>query len=218
MIHTVKQGETLSHIALHYGFPSIDTIYNHSDNADFKALRPNPNVIHPKDKIFIPEISPAKHPVDINKNTRFIIKRPKEALKLHLKLEEDNENTAANKEAILIVDDVKYNATIDGDGVAEWKLPKTLSRTGLVHLFIEPDDKQPTHVFEVKIGALDPVTENTGIQARLNGLGFQCGNVDNRLRDKSEDAIREFQQASNLTVDGIAGPNTQQSLEKQYGC
>jgi peptidoglycan hydrolase-like protein with peptidoglycan-binding domain len=56
------------------------------------------------------------------------------------------------------------------------------------------------------------------VQARLNALGFHCGEVDDKLRKKSEQAIKEFQTAKQLTVDGIAGPITQAELENHYGC
>jgi hypothetical protein len=218
MKHKVIQGETLSSIAKHYGFGSIDVIYNHSDNANFKSLRPNPDIIHVGDEIYIPDIFPAKYQVELNKKITFIRKRPKETLSLLLNFEEDEETQGADIEAILIVDDVEYASKSDADGLVEWKLPKTSTRTGVVKLFLEPDQNEATHAFEVKLGDLNPVSENTGIQARLNGLGFDCGRIDNKLKDKSETAIRKFQEVNGLTVDGIAGLKTQQALENKYGC
>jgi len=218
MKHKVVQGDTLCSIAKHYGFGSINEIYNHSNNSDFKALRSNPDIIHVGDEIYIPDISPAKYQVELNKKITFIRKRPKETLSLMLNFEEDEETQGADIDAILIVDDVEYTSKSDADGLVEWKLPKASTRTGIVKLFLEPDQNEATHAFEVKLGDLNPVSENTGIQARLNGLGFDCGRIDNKLKDKSEAAIRKFQEANGLTIDGIAGLNTQQALEKKYGC
>ncbi len=218
MKHKVKQGERLSSIAKYYGFGSADVIYNHSDNANFKSLRPNPDIIHVGDEICIPEINPAKYQIELNKKTTFVRKHPKETLSIMLNFEEDEETQGAGIDAILIVDDVEYTSKSDADGLVEWKLPKTSTRTGIVKLFLEPDQNEATHAFEVKLGDLNPVSENTGIQARLNGLGFDCGRIDNKLKDKSEAAIRKFQEANGLTIDGIAGLNTQQALEKKYGC
>ncbi len=218
MKHKVVQGETLSSIATRFKFSTIDTIYNHSNNSEFKALRPNPDIIHAGDELFIPETVPAKLKVELNKKVTFIIKKPKEILSLRINLEEDKDLQAANKDATLIVDDVEHSSKVDASGLVQWKLPKTSTRMGIVKLFLEPDQSEPTHAFEVKLGELNPISENTGIQARLNGLGFHCGKVDNKLKIKSNEAIRKFQQVNNLAIDGMAGPNTQQTLEKQYGC
>jgi hypothetical protein len=42
-IHIVKKGECLSSIAYHYMLPDWHIIYDHPQNAEFKAKRPNPN-------------------------------------------------------------------------------------------------------------------------------------------------------------------------------
>jgi hypothetical protein len=218
MKHKVAQGETLSSIAKCYGFSSIDIIYDHSDNSNFKALRPNPDIIHAGDEIFIPEITLAKLKVALNKKVTFVLKQPKEILSLLINFEEDEDTQGADKDAILIVDDVEYPSKSDSSGLVKWKLPKTSIRTGIVKLYLEPDQSEATHAFEVKLGELNPVSENTGIQARLNGLGFHCGNIDSKIKDKSEEAIRKFQKVNDLVIDGIAGTNTQQALENKYGC
>lgn len=56
--YTVKAGDTLSAIASRHGMRWQD-IYNHPDNAAFRAKRPNPNVIYPGDVIMIPGGAPA---------------------------------------------------------------------------------------------------------------------------------------------------------------
>ena len=60
-IHVVKHGETLSKIAKHYGAKSWQEIYNHPTNTSFRIKRPNPNLIHPGDKINIPAIGAPQH-------------------------------------------------------------------------------------------------------------------------------------------------------------
>ncbi len=53
--HIVEQGECLSSIAADYGFADYRTIYNAPENADFRAKRPNPNLIYPGDSLVIPD-------------------------------------------------------------------------------------------------------------------------------------------------------------------
>lgn len=217
MRHTVKQGETLSRIARQYGFASAQVLYDHPENQNFRQLRTNPDIIYPGDKVFIPEKTPPSFKAKTNKKTTFIVKREKEILRTRIKLEDESDDSLASQKAILAIGDQQIESQIAADGFVEWKLPKKITRHGVIRLFLDEENKV-THEIKIDLGSLDPVTEASGVQARLNALGFYCGEVDNKIKEKSEQAIKEFQTAKQLTVDGIAGPITQAELENQYGC
>jgi N-acetylmuramoyl-L-alanine amidase len=217
MRHTVKQGETLSRIARQYGFSSAQVLYDHPENQNFRQLRTNPDIIYPGDKVFIPEKTPTSFKVKTNKKTTFTVKREKEILRTRIKLEDESDDSLASQKAILAIADQQIESQIAADGFVEWKLPKKIARHGVIRLFLDEEDKV-THEIKIDLGSLDPVTESSGVQARLNALGFYCGEVDNKIKEKSEQAIKKFQTAKQLTVDGIAGPITQAELENQYGC
>ncbi len=53
------------------------------------------------------------------------------------------------------------------------------------------------------------------LQEDLASLGYYAGSVDGVYGPQTEAAVREFQAASQLTVDGIAGSNTRAVLEQQ---
>jgi len=54
------------------------------------------------------------------------------------------------------------------------------------------------------------------LQSHLKELNFYNFDVLNGLFDKeTEKAVREFQKANNLTVDGIVGPKTWAKIEKK---
>jgi N-acetylmuramoyl-L-alanine amidase len=46
------------------------------------------------------------------------------------------------------------------------------------------------------------------LQARLTDMGFNCGRVDGVFGDRTENAVREFQQSVGVKVDGKCGPAT----------
>lgn len=46
------------------------------------------------------------------------------------------------------------------------------------------------------------------LQAKLNDLGFNCGKVDGAYGNNTAAAVKAYQKANNLTVDGKAGKNT----------
>jgi len=52
----------------------------------------------------------------------------------------------------------------------------------------------------------------TNIQSRLAELGLYAGVIDGKIGDQTKEAIRQFQRSVGLTVDGIAGQNTQEKL------
>jgi len=50
------------------------------------------------------------------------------------------------------------------------------------------------------------------LQATLNSLGYNCGSVDGKFGAKTLAAVKKFQKAKGLTVDGIVGPKTWSAL------
>ena len=46
------------------------------------------------------------------------------------------------------------------------------------------------------------------LQVRLTDMGFNCGRVDGVFGDRTENAVREFQQSVGVNVDGKCGPAT----------
>ena len=52
----------------------------------------------------------------------------------------------------------------------------------------------------------------TALQEMLNGLGFESGKADGIYGPKTEAAVKRFQEANSLTVDGIAGEQTLTTL------
>jgi len=76
-IHVVKSGESLSAIAAKYGFADWHALYEHPANVKLRDARPNPNLIHPGDKIFIPDKKQNAYTVTTNKTHTFTVKAPK---------------------------------------------------------------------------------------------------------------------------------------------
>jgi peptidoglycan hydrolase-like protein with peptidoglycan-binding domain len=51
-----------------------------------------------------------------------------------------------------------------------------------------------------------------GLQRRLLALGYDAGEIDGRFGPKTEAAVKAFQEAKGLDVDGIVGPKTWDAL------
>lgn len=212
--HIVEQGEYLASIAKDYGFSDWHTIYDHPQNADLKKKRPNPNVLFPGDQLFIPDKQLKEESCATEKKHRFQIKVPKASLKIVLK--DSDGNALSNQPYTLKIAWLEFKGTTDGNGALEQKVPIGV-QTGDLHL-----DKLGID-WPLKIGHLDPIEDKgssneilSGVQARLNNLGFHCGEVDGIQGPLTESAIRAFQQNYGLTVTGTPNNATRAKLAELH--
>lgn len=60
-------------------------------------------------------------------------------------------------------------------------------------------------------------TDVVALQNKLNSIGFDCGAADGIFGKKTLAAVRLYQAAKGLEVDGIVGPQTWASLDKPSG-
>ncbi len=82
-----------------------------------------------------------------------------------------------------------------------------------------PQTKPITVKFELAIGRLNPVLEQapdaacvSGMQQRLNNIGFDAGRIDGVDDDDFKAAIRRFQRRFKITVNGQSDQPTQQAM------
>jgi peptidoglycan hydrolase-like protein with peptidoglycan-binding domain len=67
----------------------------------------------------------------------------------------------------------------------------------------------------VKVSVLKKKAKGDAVRALqgvLNAHGFDCGEVDGSFGAKTDAAVRAFQKARGLTVDGIVGEDTWTTL------
>ncbi len=215
-IHTVAQGETLTRIARQYNYSSWEALYNHPANAEFRKLRYNPHILYPGDKIVIPDIEPKKMGVSTTNLHIFCLSKPTEVFKL--KIENSLGRSWVGVRAVMDVAGKKQDVTLNEEGILEVLLPNGDESAGALDVYLDPDSEEPTHRFELQLGNLDPVEELSGVQARCNLLGFDCGVADGIMGSKTREGVKAFQEAHDLDVDGIPGPKTKAKLLEVYGC
>lgn len=56
-----------------------------------------------------------------------------------------------------------------------------------------------------------------GVQDALTKLGYDPGKVDGKDGPNTQKAVREFQAAATIKIDGIVGPETRQALVDELG-
>jgi N-acetylmuramoyl-L-alanine amidase len=215
MIHVVRPGECLSSIATSYGYRDWRIVYDHPQNAGFRAKRQNPNIILPNDEIFIPTKAEASRTCATGQTHVFRLTAARTLLRLAP--QDATWSLCPGRRFRLEVEGAPpTDGVIPDDGLIEVPIPSDAA-TGTLTVWIDeahPDGQS----WELRLGALDPVESMTGIQARLNNLGFDCGPVDGDCGPLTRAAVRAFQERHGLTIDGIPGPLTQAKLEEVHGC
>jgi Putative peptidoglycan binding domain/LysM domain len=207
MIYTVKQGDHLSQIAFQHGFRNFRTIWDDPANADLKDLRRNPNVLMPGDMLVIPDKEERRELRPTGDQHVFVIPVPK--LRLRIVFRNVNGDPLPNTDCELIVDGKKKMLKTGADGRIDEPLP-VLAKGGAVIVAGEE--------YQLKIGDLDPVEEESGQRARLANLGYYLGSGSEIDEEELRSAIEEFQCDHDLFVDGVCGPKTQKKLLDVHGC
>tara|TARA_R110001606_G_scaffold85777_1_gene194419 strand:- start:1575 stop:2171 length:597 start_codon:yes stop_codon:yes gene_type:complete len=190
------------------GFRTSKALYNHPSNAEFRALRPDPNLIYPGDKITIPPKKEKFMPLRANSLNTFVVQNEKEYFRLKVAYD-DGDDITVN---VLCIDTV-----LQSDGLIEVELNNNDALTGNVDLYLKAGETTPTKSFAVQIGNLDPIDTLSGVQGRCNMLGFNCGKVDGVMGEKTRIGVKEFQYQHELDVDGIPGPKTKAKLQQVFG-
>lgn len=205
--YIVKQGDCLSSIANKYGL-FWEKIWNHPKNAKIKEKRKDPNILYPGDVLFIPDKEEKEESAPTEQRHRFKVKGVPAMLRLQFK---HGDKPRANEPYTLQIEGKIFSGTTDGEGKIKHPLPPNAKRGKL--LLGEYQEE-----FLLEFGHLDPIEEVSGVQARLNNLGFDCGKIDGVLGPKTEAALIEFQKQYGLLDTGNIDEQTIAKLRQVYGC
>jgi hypothetical protein len=205
--HVVEQGECLSSVAARYGF-DWHTLWEDSANAELKKNRKDPNILFPGDVVVVPELKPRKENCASGALHQFVCKTTVEPLRIRFL--DDLDQPVAQKNYELVVGGRHRTGTTNGDGELVEKLPPN---TKVAQLFLG-DERQE---YQVLIGGLDPLTEISGVQARLANLGYDPGPSDGIAGPHTSQAIGAFQDDCGLDPTGKMNDDTVAALKDRHG-
>jgi len=206
--YTVQQGDCMSSIAYERGF-FWQTLWDDSSNAELKTKRKNPNVLLDGDIVHIPDLTVKQEPGATEATHKFRRKSVPE--KLRMKLLDANNKPRANLDYIIIIDGDSRRGQTDGMGELKEGIPPN-AKAGKLIL-----GGDTAHPITLNLGHLNPISEVSGLKARLVNLGFYGGPIDDNLDDATVQAIRSFQTKQGLPVTGAADDATTAQLQKLHG-
>ena len=199
----VGKGNSTFNIAKDHGF-FWRTVWNHPENAALKQERKDPSLLYEDDEIFVPE----KELKEVSKGTdaQHTFKLKGEPCKLKLQLLKLGE-PRANEDYIIEIEGKTIKGKTDGDGKIEHFIPNDATSGKLIL-------KNGKESYPLQIGELDPVEKPSGIQQRLNNLGYSCGSEDGEIGEKTKEALKKFQAEYDLETSGEADSATQAKLQE----
>lgn len=206
--YEVKQGDCISSIAYDYGF-FPETIWNHPSNAELKKKRKDLNVLMPGDVVFIPD----KRVKEIDKSTnqvhKFQVKNAPAKLNLVLKYYGE---PIKNESYKLDLDGLITTGKTDGEGKINISISPSVKQGKLT---VGEGDKEIE--YNLFLGRLDPIDEIKGFKKRLQNLGYEVGNIDNKMCDALKTAIKMFEAQYELETTGEINETNRNKLKEVYG-
>jgi N-acetylmuramoyl-L-alanine amidase len=205
--HTVSQGECLSSIAAMYGY-DVDTIWNFAGNASLKQERKSPNLLLPGDEVQLPEKELKQESGATQQRHRFRVKGVPAKLRIRV---QRNGLPIANANWKAQLGGQWQEGKTDGDGLLELTL-SPLCDAGLLRM-------EDGTEFQLLLRELDPLETVSGVQGRLNNLGYAAGPITGVVDPITEDAIKAFQaDYPPLEINGTIDSKTRDKLKEIYGC
>ena len=206
-IHHVRPGECLTSLAARYRLSDYRALHDHPQNAELKKLRKNPNILLPGDQVFVPD-EPEPKMVEIATGKLHQFKVKQKQAKLRVYLQNEDLEPYAQKRFEIRLGAVTLPGETTKEGLVEVDVPADQDRCTLAAWLFEPEDpddpdEPPDVEYELWIGHLDPVTSITGLQARLDNLGFRCP-VSGALGEETLAAIERFRARHAVKPEGDA--------------
>jgi len=210
--YEVKEGDTLPSIAVDKGYRSWETIWLHGSNAELRKQRENPGVLNPGDKLTLPDKEPKDFSCETNQKHTFRVKGI--AAYLELMLEDEAGKAFANAAyKVEIEGAAAIEGSTDEDGYFKAAIPPKAKKAKLTVTPASSDKREPME-WTLKLGHMDPVSENTGVQAILNNLGYDAGaENDGTIDEQFKAALMAFQSDNDLEPTGEIDDDTRSLLE-----
>lgn len=206
--HRIREGECIESIAFENGL-FWETIWDDQANAELKRIRKNPNALLPGDKVVIPEKRNKEVSIETENTHRF--KRLGVPSRLYF-IVEGEDGPCAEEPYVLDIDGQLINGTTNSEGEIRESIAPD-AKTCLITVGKEPDAIR----FEVKLGHIDPIDEVSGVKARLNNLGYDCGEENDKMNEETIEAIKAFQENAGLPVTGQIDQATLGEIESVHG-
>ena len=202
--HEISVGENIFEIAARTGF-SAEYLWDLPQNKKLADLRIHMNVLLPGDILHIPDPPPFSRSCAMHQ--RHVFRRKGIPPKLRLQMLEEG-IPKANMKFSLTVNGVTLTGVTDAEGTLEAFVPADAVDGELL--------LEDQSIYQLQFGELNPPNEITGIQNRLNNLGFDCGTPTGEWNAETSAALLYFQASVSLPETGELDDATPAEVEAAH--
>jgi len=212
--HTVLPGDCLSNIGFDYGFAPT-TVWEYGPNAGLRGLRSSPHVLLPGDSVAIPALR--ERAQSVNTAIRLVLIRIGVPEILRIRFVTHGLKPRADLPYLLEIETAgsepvdSREGTTDADGYIIQPIPPNAT-TGRILLGSGVDIEE----YPIRLGHIDPLTSLSGVQGRLENLGYDCGDGNGEANEATRSALELFQREHDLPVTGEPDTATQAKLESMH--
>lgn len=192
--HTVSPNDTLFTIARRYGFRNWRVIYEHPNNQQLREQRPDPMVLAPGDSVFVPDKEPSLFSAATGRSHRFRLHARTCFLSVYLQ-DETGAPYGGCKYEIRVPGQQPLQGSTSEAGLVSHEVGDDVTEAEL-SLWTDPGDPREVSQWILRIGALDPIDTVSGVQSRLNNLGYYGGEITGVMDDATRAALRDYQRRS----------------------
>lgn len=210
--YVIRQGDYLTKLAHTMGFEA-DSIWEHPKNEQLRQKRPNKNLLHPGDILWVPDAAEHRRLV-IHEGTtnRYVARVP--GVYIAVKLQVGGEPLAKEPFRIMGLGEPIEGET-DEKGYVRAGVPVHVRE---IEVYLPERDR----TLRLRVGDLDPVDTVSGIKKRLMHLGYyqptRVG-VENEGVDGEAlvSALKSFQSDKGLAPSGKVDEDTSKALTGDHG-
>lgn len=202
--HTVQPGDTLMALAAKYGLASWKDILDAPQNASIKQVSADPGILPKGVDLFIPNRELKQQPSAVDAVHPFVIKRPKAWLRVVVKDADGTPYSGCKYD--LDVEGTRASGTLPQNALVELAVP-VASQSGTLRVW--PSGAGEPVTWNLQLGFLDPISQDSGVQQRLTNLGFDCGG------DLTA-SVKAFQARIGAEVTGVIDDTLRNKLKSYY--
>ena len=206
--HEVEQGESTASLAARFGLLP-QSLWD--ANPTLKKERKHENVLFPGDELKLPALKPRDEPAKAG--FRYSLRRKGLGETLSVCFQAPSGEPRV-KTPYLATFKTRGGETLasrrgetDAEGVLIEPVPADVAE---VEVLLGRGSEREEHHY--KVGFMDPISTVSGVQARLNCLGFPCGEEDGEFSEYLMDVLAQFQRFHGLPVSGEACAATRDKL------
>jgi hypothetical protein len=211
--YVVRQGDYLPRLAHAMGF-SAEEVWNDPSNRELRAVRQDMNILAPGDVIQVPEPRQEALPLSPGAPNRYRASVPKTSVNVVFL-----DGPAALADEPCRIEGLGPSRALgrtDGEGRLTLEVPLHVREVSVIF----PGKNRS---YSLLIGHMDPVTETSGVRARLEHLGYlpapagEGSMSEEEARARLREAVRVFQRDQGLEPSGQVDGATRDALRRAHG-